>query len=52
MNIRHFDKPFEDVTDMFVLSTKNTDYCIGIIYDEGYVSHVYYGKKLSGYNFE
>ena len=51
MNIRHLKNPFEDVTDLFVLSTQNTDYCIGIIYDEGYVGHVYYGKKLTGHNF-
>ncbi|MCR4788587.1 MAG: alpha-galactosidase [Lachnospiraceae bacterium] len=51
MHIRHFERPFEDVKDLFVISTKNTEYCIGTVYDEGYVSHLYYGKKLNDHDF-
>ena len=50
MSVTHYERPFADVSHMFVMNTKNTGYCIGTVYDEGYLGHFYYGEKLSDYN--
>lgn len=35
---------------IFQLCTKNTMYLIGIVDVEGFISHIYYGKRLSDYH--
>ncbi len=41
MGITYFEKE-----KIFKLDTKNTSYVIGIVDNEGFVGHAYYGKKL------
>lgn len=43
MGIRYWEKE-----RMFQLDTPNTSYVIGIADQEGFLGHVYYGKRLSG----
>lgn len=40
---------FDDKNKVFLLSTKNTSYGIGIV-DDRYVEHLYYGKKIEDTN--
>ena len=35
---------------IFKLDTPNTSYIIGIVDEENFVGHVYYGKKLKDHN--
>ncbi|MCQ2080857.1 MAG: alpha-galactosidase [Lachnospiraceae bacterium] len=45
MPVNHYEVKNSYVKDIFKLDTPNTTYCIGIV-DEGYVGHIYYGKKI------
>ncbi len=37
---------------VFKLDTKNTSYLIGIVDEENFVGHIYYGKKIEDYNLQ
>ena len=37
---------FDEGNRIFELDTENTSYRIGIADDEGFVGHIYYGKKI------
>ncbi len=37
---------FDENNRIFELDTKNTSYRIGIVDDEGFVGHIYYGRKI------
>lgn len=37
---------YDDVNRVFELDTDNTSYRIGIADDEGFVGHIYYGRKI------
>lgn len=39
---------FDETKKMFKLDTENTTYMLGIT-EEGYIGHVYYGKRLRGF---
>jgi alpha-galactosidase len=41
MDIRYIEQ-----SKIFVIETQNTSYCIGALYDEGFLTHLYYGDKL------
>ena len=47
MGIQYFEKE-----RIFKLDTKKTSYLIGIVDEEKFVCHIYYGKKLSGHRAE
>ena len=49
MSISHFENTSEDIKHIFKLDTPNTSYVIAITDDECFVSHVYYGSKISDY---
>ena len=44
MGIQYFEQE-----KIFKLDTKNTSYVIGIVDQEGFIGHVYYGKRLKDY---
>lgn len=44
MNIRYHEE-----MKVFKLDTKNTSYLIGVVDEEQFVGHIYYGKKLEDY---
>lgn len=37
---------------VFKLDTQNTSYLIGIVDEENFVGHIYYGKKIDDYNLQ
>lgn len=37
---------------VFKLDTQNTSYLIGIVDDENFIGHIYYGKKIDDYNLQ
>ena len=39
---------FDEQTRLFQIDTEHTSYVIGIVDDEGFVGHVYYGPKIAG----
>lgn len=41
---------YNEQNRIFKLDTANTSYCIGIVDDENFVGHVYYGRKLADDN--
>ena len=41
MNINYFEKE-----RVFKLDTKNTSYLIGVVDQENFPGHIYYGKKI------
>lgn len=41
---------FDEQTRLFQIDTEHTSYVIGIVDDEGFVGHVYYGPKIAGGN--
>ncbi len=45
MNIAYFEKE-----RIFKLDTKNTSYLIGIVDDENFIGHIYYGKRLDAHD--
>ena len=45
MGIKYYEKE-----RIFKLDTKNSSYLIGIVDEENFIGHVYYGKKLEDYN--
>lgn len=47
MGIQYFEKE-----RIFKLDTKKTSYLIGIVDEEKFVCHIYYGKRLSGHRAE
>jgi alpha-galactosidase len=47
MGIQYFEQE-----RIFKLDTKNTSYLIGIVDEEKFVGHVYYGKKLDDHNVD
>ena len=49
MTINHYETQDKYVKHIFKLDTPNTSYCIGIV-DEGFVGHLYYGKRIEDYH--
>lgn len=45
MNIAYYEKE-----RIFKLDTPNTSYLIGIVDEENFIGHIYYGKRLEGHN--
>jgi len=45
MNITYFDKE-----RIFKLDTPNTSYLLGIVDEENFIGHIYYGKRLQGHD--
>ena len=41
---------FDEQNRVFQLDTENTSYLIGIADQEGFIGHIYYGKKISDSN--
>ena len=50
MSANYYKVSFDDVTGIFKLDTRNTSYCLGIVYEEGYLGHFYYGEKINDHN--
>ena len=38
---------YNEQSRVFKLDTENTSYCIGIVDDDNFVGHIYYGRKLT-----
>ena len=49
MSINYFESVSDKINILFKLDTPNTSYIIGIVDDEGFVGHIYYGAKLNDY---
>ena len=45
MNVTYFEKE-----RIFKLDTPNTSYLLGIVDEENFIGHIYYGKRLQGHN--
>lgn len=45
MSVKYYEKE-----RIFKLDTPNTSYILGVVDEENFVGHVYYGKKLKDYN--
>ena len=45
MNITYFEKE-----RIFKLDTPNTSYLLGIVDEENFIGHIYYGRRLQGYD--
>ncbi|MCH5263314.1 MAG: alpha-galactosidase [Lachnospiraceae bacterium] len=41
---------YNEQNRVFKLDTEHTSYCIGIVDDDNFVGHIYYGRKLSDVN--
>ena len=41
------DISYNEQNRVFKLDTENTSYCIGIVDDDNFVGHIYYGRKLT-----
>lgn len=52
MSILHYENLSKDVTHLFKLDTPNTSYVLGVVDEEGYIGHFYYGKSLNDYHLE
>ena len=39
---------YNEKSRVFKLDTEHTSYCIGIVDDDNFVGHIYYGRKLTG----
>ncbi len=52
MAITHYEALSASVKHLFKLDTPNSSYVIGIIDDEGFVTHVYYGDSIGDYHLE
>ena len=37
---------YDEANRIFELDTRNTSYRIGIVDEEGFVGHIYYGQKI------
>jgi alpha-galactosidase len=46
------DIKFYEQEKVFKLDTNNTSYLIGIVDDENYIGHIYYGKKIDDYDLK
>ena len=45
MNVTYFEKE-----RIFKLDTPNTSYLLGIVDEENFIGHIYYGKRLQGHD--
>lgn len=52
MAIFHYDNISNKVSHLFKLDTPKTSYVIGIVDEDAFVGHIYYGEKLSDYHVE
>lgn len=50
MAIQYYQNLSDDVKVLFKLDTPNTSYVIGVVDEEGFLGHVYYGQKLNDYH--
>lgn len=50
MAIQYYQNLSDDVKALFKLDTPNTSYVIGVVDEEGFLGHVYYGKRLNDYH--
>lgn len=50
MGIQYYEDLSQDVKKLFKLDSKNTSYVIGIVDEEQFVGHVYYGQRLNDYH--
>ena len=41
---------YNEQNRVFKIDTEHTSYCIGIVDEENFVGHIYYGRKLSDDN--
>ena len=41
------DIRYEKESRLFIIETDNTSYCMGIVDEEGFLSHLYYGDKIA-----
>lgn len=52
MSVSHFEFPDREVNHIFKLDTPATSYCIGIVDEECFVGHLYFGERLSDNHLE
>ncbi len=50
MGIQYYNNLSETVKILFKMDTPNSSYVIGVVDEEQFVGHVYYGSKLNDYN--
>lgn len=52
MAINHYENVSKKVSNIFKLDTPNTSYVIGIVDEEAFVGHIYYGAILNDFHLE
>ena len=52
MSITHYQNLSQDLKHLFKLDTPNSSYVLGVVDDEGFVGHIYYGQKINDYHLE
>lgn len=52
MSIFHYEITSGEVSHIFKLDTPGNSYCIGVIDEEGFIGHLYYGSRLSDRRLE
>lgn len=50
MSVTCYENLSKDIKKLFKLDTKNTSYCIGVVDQEQFLGHVYYGANLNDYH--
>ena len=50
MAIQYYQNLSDDVKGIFKLDTLNTSYVIGVVDEEKFLGHIYYGQKLNDYH--
>lgn len=50
MAIQYYQNLSDDVKALFKLDTPNTSYVIGVVDEERFLGHVYYGRRLNDYH--
>ena len=50
MSIACYENLSENIVKSFKLDTKNTSYVIGVVDEEQFLGHMYYGARLNDYH--
>lgn len=50
MAIQYYQNLSDDVKAVFKLDTPNTSYVIGVVDEENFLGHIYYGQRLNDYH--
>jgi len=52
MSINYFKNTSEKVRHLFKLDTPNSSYVLGVVDEEGFLGHIYYGSRIEDHNLD